>query len=109
MNRIIVAKELLKLAKELLAEQWVQVPGELLERSDLSGVKLKVTGDSIKAVTERDDKPAVGSSFSLQEEGNWLKGLSKLLGLSPAKHESLEKWIRGEFPHMKTASKHEKF
>jgi hypothetical protein len=51
----------------------------------------------------------VGSSFSLQEEGNWLKGLSKLLGLSPAKHESLEKWIRGEFPHMKTASKHEKF
>ena len=105
MNRVKVAKELLKLARELLAEQWVQVPSELLERSDLSGVKLKVTGESIKAVTERDGKPAVGSSFSLQEEGNWLKGLSKLLGLSSAKSESLEKWVRGEFPHMKTASR----
>ena len=107
MNRVKVAKELVRLARELLAEQWVQVPSELLDRSDLSGVKLKVTGESIKAVTEKDGNPHIGTSFSLQEEGNWLKGLSKLLGLSPAKHANLEKWIHGEFPHMKTASRKE--
>lgn len=103
-SRIKVAKELVRLARELLAEQWEQVPGEFVGHPGLSGAKIKVVGDSVKALTEKGGNPHIGRPFSTQDSG-WLDGLVKLLGLSEAKRSGFETWLHDKFPRVKTANR----
>jgi hypothetical protein len=103
-SRIKVAKELVRLAKELLAEQWEQVPGEFVGHPGLSGAKIKIVGDSVKALTEKGGNPHIGRPFSTQDSG-WLDGLVKLLGLSEAKRSGFETWLHDKFPRVKTANR----
>jgi len=103
-SRIKVAKELVRLAKELLAEQWEQVPGEFVGHPGLSGAKIKIVGDSVKALTEKGGNPHIGRPFSTQDS-DWLDGLVKLLGLSEAKRSGFETWLHDKFPRVKTANR----
>jgi hypothetical protein len=100
MNKRVIARELIKIAKELLADSWVEIPKELVERSDLSGAKTKVMDGAIRTVVEMNGKPHMGTAFRL-DTNSWLASLGKLLGVPSAKHAKLEKWVNDNFPQTK--------
>ena len=103
MNRIVVAQKLVKLARTLLAEQWMQVPAELVEHSDLSGAKIKVTSRGVQVVTEKGGQPQVGRSFSLEQDADWVKSVARILGLSAGKTDELGQWLEKTFPRVRLA------
>jgi len=103
MNRIVVAQKLVRLARTLLAEQWMQVPAELVEHADLSGAKIRVTGQRVQVVTEKGGQPQVGRGFSLEQDADWLKSVARILGLSAGKTDELGKWLEKTFPRVRLA------
>ena len=102
MKRTVIAKEILKIAKEVMAESWIQVPQEFIGHPDLSGIKVKVMGNTLRTVTEKNDKPEFGRAFSTDFKSGWLGGLGKVMGLPPAKHVEFEKWVIKTFPQVKS-------